>query len=82
MIRDRNVADAQAQVFVANEELLLPILKRSHCSLARYTLLEMLDVFSLCVVAVLYTDGIHPIILIIKLWYFVFTVKTTIYRIQ
>jgi hypothetical protein len=82
MIRARNLADAQVQVFVGNYELLLLDLKHSHCSLARYILLEKPDVFSLCLVAVLYNDGIHQIILIIILWYFVFTVKTTIYRIQ
>ena len=82
MLRARNVADAQVQIFVANDELLLPILKTFKLFTGLYTILEMLDVFSLCVVPVLYIDGIHTIVLIVKLWYFIFKVKITIYPIQ
>jgi hypothetical protein len=46
MIPARNTIDAHAQDFVGNDELLLSNVS----ALAHYTLLEMLDVFSLCVV--------------------------------
>ena len=39
----RNAIDTHAQDFVANDDLLLPTLK----AFAHYTILEMLDVFSL-----------------------------------
>jgi hypothetical protein len=84
MVRVRNVADAQAQIFLASEEFLLPILKTftlftgslHTTGNARY----FQSVYSSS--SQFYTDGIHPIVLIIKLWYFVFTVKTTIYYIK
>jgi len=41
------VIDAHAQEFVANNELLLPTVKAFAGALARHTLLEMLDIFSL-----------------------------------
>jgi hypothetical protein len=48
MLRARNVADAQVQIFVAKDELLLPILKTFKLFTGLYTILEMLD-FSVCV---------------------------------
>jgi hypothetical protein len=51
MISARNVTDACEQDFVVNDELLLPILTVSGCVLARYALLETLDVFSLSAAA-------------------------------
>jgi antitoxin component of MazEF toxin-antitoxin module len=46
MIPDRNAIDVRVQVSVANDQLLLPISE----AFAHYTLLEMLDIFSLYVV--------------------------------
>ena len=50
MIRARNAVDARIPNFVLNGELLYyPYWKHLHSAPADYTLLEMLDVFSLCV---------------------------------
>ena len=43
-----NAIDEQAQYFVLNEELRLPMLKAFVQCLAHYMILEMPDVFNLC----------------------------------
>lgn len=50
MIPARNATDTNTQVFVGNNNLLLPILKAYLQRTPNYTLLEMLDVFTLCTV--------------------------------
>jgi hypothetical protein len=45
-----NLTDAHAQYFVTNDVLLLHILKTFTSALSHYTLFELRDVFSLCVV--------------------------------
>jgi hypothetical protein len=40
--------DAHAQDFVAKDNMILPILKASHSTLAHCTLLDMLPIFSPC----------------------------------
>lgn len=66
-IRARNMADNQAQVFMANDKLLFPILKTLTLFPGSLQATGYARCFSLCVVAVLYTDRIHPLIVIIKL---------------
>lgn len=49
---DRHVCvHAHAQNWMANQELLPPVLKHLHSALTHYMLLQLLDVFSQCVVA-------------------------------
>jgi len=50
MIPSGNVIDAHAQHFVVNDEKLLLMQKLSLSELAHYKLLEMLDVFIVCLV--------------------------------
>jgi hypothetical protein len=56
MIPARIATYAHAQDFMANDEFLLPILKAQHNAFAHNTLLEMLDVFSLCVAVQMSVD--------------------------
>jgi hypothetical protein len=65
MIRERNEADANAQLFVANDEFLLSNLKPFFTLQLLSTRYWKCSIFSVCVVAVLYTDGIHLVDFII-----------------
>jgi hypothetical protein len=50
MIRSRNTIDERAQDFVMNYKLLLPMLKHTRSEPAHYTLLEIPEIFSTCLV--------------------------------
>jgi len=50
MIPARNATDTNTQLFVGNNNLLLPILKAYLQLISTYTLLEILDGFTLCTV--------------------------------